>query len=344
MKRLNSLIMALVLTFVTFSMACSSPSPSATPAAPEVKPIKAVLSNAYPAGMSSELALHKLAALAKEKTKGRLIIEVHSGGELYTREDEIMALSTGAIQMVATNSAGMVSVFKGTIATLLPYIFSDYKMLRSYEATPEWQAAWKEGVEKKLGIKTVGYNPVGPGMMANKIRPINKFEDLKGLKMRSANAIDTGFFKALGVEAVQIPITEYWTALEQGMIEGFTTTYAKFVTGPEADYGKFAGKDYTSIVEGWVFVNTVWWDSLPADVRQIMETEVLPEVERYSIAEMDKVVNNCVADTTKRGVTWTSMQDIPEMKIKLATYYKALKMAIGNDVLYDRAMEIGSAK
>ena len=335
-------IIALIMAFTVSLTACAAP--SAAPAATEVKPIKAICTTAYPAGMSPELALHKMADMAKEKTKGRLIIEVHSGGELYSREDEIMALSTGAIQMMTTNTPAVASVYKGIIALGLPFFWSDYKTLRAYEATPEWQNAWKDGVEKKLGIKSLCYIPVGPSMSANKVKPINKWEDWKGLKMRAASVVDTGMYTVLGAEAVNIPVTELWTALEQGMIDGFSSTYAKFAVGPEADYGKYAVKDPAGIIEGWLFVNAAWWDSLPVDIRQIMEKDVLPEIESYATAEMETVVEKCIADTTKRGVTWSNIQNISAMKIQLKPLYEVLKSMIGNDILYDKAMEIGAPK
>jgi len=331
-------LVALIMVFTISLVACAAP--SAAPVASDVKPIKAICTTAYPAGMSSELALHKMADMSKEKTKGRLIIEVHSGGELYSREDEIMALSTGAIQMMATNGPAILSVYKGVIAINLPWFWPDYKTLKTYESTPEWQTAWKNGVDSKLGIKTLCYIPVGPSMLANKVRPINKWEDLKGLKMRAASNIDTAFYTTLGVQSVQIPVTELWTALEQGMVDGFSTTFSKFAVGTEADYGKYAIKDPASITEGWLFANAEWWETLPADIRKIMEVDVLPEVESYATAEMEKVVEKCITDTTKRGVLWTSIQNLPEMKKQFAPVYKELKRMMGNDVLYDKAVEI----
>ncbi len=340
MKTVWNLVLALLLLCVVALAACGAP--ALTTSTPGPKPIKAKLTTAYPEGMSSELAVRKLAELAKDKTGGRLIIDVHSGGELYSREDEIMALSTGAIQMVATNAPALVPVHAGTVALLIPYLWKDYQALTAFEQTPEWKASWDKNVEKKLGIKALCRIPVGPGVTANKIRPINRWEDLIGLKMRASSIIDGAMFQSFGVEAVQIPITELWTAMEQGMVDGFASTYAKFAVGPEADYGKFAMKNPAMIIDGWLLVNSEWWDSLPEDIRQVMVTEVLPEVETYAITEMDKVVDSCIESTTKRGVTWTTMQNVDELRKKLGPFYDFIKQMVGDNTLYNKAMEIGT--
>jgi len=336
-------IMLLVL-FCILPLACAAPSvaPSAAPSTStqQPEPIVAKLTNAYPAGMSAELALQKFASLAKEKTKGRLIIDVHSNGELYSREDEMMALSTGAIELMSTNGPSMVAVLKPSIILNMVYFWPDYKTMRAFEATPEWQAVWQDGVEKKLGVKTLGYVPVGPGMSANKIRPIKKTADFQGLKYRAASAVDRAFYKTLGIEAVQIPITELWTALEQGMVDGFSTTFSKFIAGTEPNYGKFAGIDQVTQVEGWLFVNATWWNSLPSDIRQTLEKDVMPEVESYAVSEADRIVAQCIADTTKRGVQWDAIEDMPVLKDKAKPFYQSMKTMVGNDALWEKAEAI----
>jgi len=185
---------------------------------------------------------------------------------------------------------------------------------------------------------------VGPGMSANKTRPITKVEDFKGLKYRAASTVDAALYKTLGVEAIQIPITELWTALEQGMVDGFSTTFAKFYTGPEADYGKYAGTDQVTQVEGWPFVNAAWWDKLPADIKQILEKEVLPEVESYATSEADRVVAECIAESTKRGVTWTPIEDMAALKAQISPFFQAMKKQVGNDAIWDKAEQVVGLK
>lgn len=347
-KKFYYTVFVLVLVCFILPVACAapatSPSSSAPSATPKVEPIVAKLTDAYPSGMSAELALQKFASLAKEKTNGRLIVEVHSNGELYSREDEMMAVSTGAVQLMCTNGPSMVTLSKATIILNLPYFWPDYKTLREFEATPEWQAIWQNDIEKKLGIKTIAYVPVGPGMSANKVRPIKKVADFKGLKYRSASTVDAALYKTLGVEAIQIPITELWTALEQGMVDGFSTTFAKFYTGPEADYGKYAGTDQVTQVEGWLFVNAAWWDQLPADIKQILEKEVLPEVESYATSEADRVVAECIAESTKRGVTWTPIEDMAALKAQISPFFQAMKKQVGNDAIWDKAEQVAGIK
>ena len=71
------------------------------------------------------------------------------------------------------------------------------------------------------GLVGLGYWENGFRHITNSKRPINKADDLAGLKMRVIQSplyLDT--FNALGTNATPMPFTELYTAMEQGAVDG----------------------------------------------------------------------------------------------------------------------------
>jgi tripartite ATP-independent transporter DctP family solute receptor len=67
----------------------------------------------------------------------------------------------------------------------------------------------------------LGYWDNGIRHMTNSKRPINKVEDMKGLKMRTPpDAVLVDIMQALGAEAQQIKFAELYVALQQGVVDG----------------------------------------------------------------------------------------------------------------------------
>ena len=77
------------------------------------------------------------------------------------------------------------------------------------------------------GLYNVIFWELGFRELTNSKRPINKAEDIAGLKIRVIQSpiyIDT--FNALGANSVPMPFTEVYTALEQKIIDGQENPYS----------------------------------------------------------------------------------------------------------------------
>src|SRR5262245_51462130 len=71
------------------------------------------------------------------------------------------------------------------------------------------------------GLASLAYWELGFRELTNSRRPVTKVDDIAGLKIRvvqSPRYID--LFNALGANAVPMPSTELYTALETGTVDG----------------------------------------------------------------------------------------------------------------------------
>ena len=71
------------------------------------------------------------------------------------------------------------------------------------------------------GIVGLAYWELGFRNITNSRRPINKVEDIAGLKLRVIpNAINVDWVKALGANPTPLPFPEVYAALDQKAIDG----------------------------------------------------------------------------------------------------------------------------
>jgi TRAP-type C4-dicarboxylate transport system substrate-binding protein len=81
---------------------------------------------------------------------------------------------------------------------------------------------WKylQPVGEYKGVKLLGVFTHGPGQMFNTKRPINKVEDLAGMKIRTGGGIAEEMARALGASAFVKPAPESYELLSSGVADG----------------------------------------------------------------------------------------------------------------------------
>src|SRR5437764_3105872 len=81
---------------------------------------------------------------------------------------------------------------------------------------------WKylQPIGEYKGVKLLGVFAHGPGQMLNTKRPINKVEDLAGMKIRTGGGIAEEMARALGASAFVKPAPESYELLSSGVADG----------------------------------------------------------------------------------------------------------------------------
>jgi TRAP-type C4-dicarboxylate transport system substrate-binding protein len=103
---------------------------------------------------------------------------------------------------------------------------------------------------------------------------VENLEDLKGMKIRSMGRDVTDVLKILGAVPVNMPITDVYTALERGTVDGMTLPWE--VLRP---FKLFEVTKYTSVVNIFpvtfgIFMNKKKWDSLPPDIQRLIDDNI----------------------------------------------------------------------
>lgn len=116
----------------------------------------------------------------------------------------------------------------------------------------------------------------GPGLLHTK-KPVNRLEDLKGMKIRSTG-LSAKLVEALGGVPVAMPQPGTYEALQKGVVEGTFAPIETLKGWKQAEVIDYTidcrGVGYTTAM--FVVMNKDKWNSLPPDIQQIF-TDVSAE-------------------------------------------------------------------
>lgn len=162
----------------------------------------------------------ELAKLVDQKTKGQLKIEIYPGGQLGKGEREcIEGLQIGTIDLVATSTGRVGGFLPQLLVVALPFLFRDNGHVDKVLDGPIGEGLLKD--LSKAGIKGVAFWENGFRNLTNNKRPVNKPEDVKGLKLRTMeNEVHMDAFRTLGADPTPMTWGEVYTSLQQGVIDG----------------------------------------------------------------------------------------------------------------------------
>jgi TRAP-type C4-dicarboxylate transport system substrate-binding protein len=102
-------------------------------------------------------------------------------------------------------------------------------------------------------------------------KKITSMADVSGLKIRSAGAIQSAMVKRLGGSPVTMPITEVYTSLEKGVIDGVLTAYTAMVSFRLYDVSKYSIMNGLTSIPMAVAMNRKTWNSLSPEVQKILD-------------------------------------------------------------------------
>jgi len=271
--RLRSLFVAAVAAVMVFSTSAVQADPK-----PIVIKFSHVVSPDAPKGKAA--AFFK--ALAEERTKGRVLVEVYPNSQLYKDKEEMEALQLGAVQMLAPSLAkfGPLGVKEFEIFDL-PYIFPSKEVLRAVTEGPVGRALLKK-LEPK-GIIGLAYWDNGFKIMSAN-RPLRTPEDFRGLKMRiqSSKVLDAQF-RALGALPQVMAFSEVYQALLTGVVDGTENPPSNMLTQQMQDVQKYATVSNHGYLGYAVIVNRKFWEGLPGDIRDTLEAAMI-EATRFANA------------------------------------------------------------
>ena len=157
--------------------------------------------------------------LMEQRTGCQFTLLIYQGGVLGTTKQGIEQVRLGTLDM-ATAASEMVELFAPFGATDLPFIFRDRAHAAAVLDGPIGKKL-NEDLIKARGARVLGYGELGFRHITNSVRPINKPDDLKGLKIRVPQSkLRSRTFETFGAAAAPIPFGELYTALQQKVVDG----------------------------------------------------------------------------------------------------------------------------
>ena len=266
-------------------------------------------------------------------SNGRIKVDLYPNNQLGAERQMVEGLTLGTIEM-GVLSPGVVAGFVPTWQVFdLPFLFKDRQT--AYKALDGALGDKLKADALKKGIRCLVFPENGIRQITNNRGPINKPEDLEGLKVRvMENPVHVATFKAMGANPTPMNFGELYTALHQKTVDGqdnpITVTYSsKFYEVQK--YMSLVGQVYAP---SSMLISEVYFQKLPADLQQIIVdgAEKYKEAERLSCASNE---GKLLKEMEQAGlvVNTVSPENIKLFRDKTAIIYDEFKDKIGEDVI-----------
>lgn len=192
---------------------------AALPVAAQAQAVKLTLGHGAAPGNPRHEASVKFAEVVKARTGGRIEVSVAPSAQLGDDAAMVTALRTGALDISANSQGAVANAVPEYAAFGMPFLFASLPQAWKLLDGPLGKELAEKTAEK--GMVVLGYWDNGIRHMSNSKKPLNKPEDLKGMKMRTPpDAVTVDIMQALGAEAQQIRFAELYVALQQGVVDG----------------------------------------------------------------------------------------------------------------------------
>jgi tripartite ATP-independent transporter DctP family solute receptor len=189
------------------------------PMAAQAQAVKLTLGHGAAPGNPRHEASVRFAEVVKAKSAGRIEVQVAPSAQLGDDAAMVTALRTGALDMSANSQGAVANAVPEYAAFGMPFLFANLQQAWKLLDGPLGKELADKSAEK--GLVVLGYWDNGVRHMSNSKKPLNKPEDLKGMKMRTPpDAVTVDIMQALGAEAQQIKFAELYVALQQGVVDG----------------------------------------------------------------------------------------------------------------------------
>jgi tripartite ATP-independent transporter DctP family solute receptor len=248
--------------------------------------LAAAVLSAYPVGAQTLLKVghdspldfpyHPAAEWFKQeveaKTEGRISVQIFPNAQLGDEEAMINGLRIGAVDVLYLSQASLSPSVPELGLLNLPFIFKDVDQALRVANGPLVDPI-EEKITAAVGAKVAGWASVGDRYMWNSVRPIKTVEDVKGLKMRTAqSAVQQDTYAALGAQPTPMSFTEIYTALQTGVVDGADTALLDVETGKFYQVTKYLSMTRHVIQLNLVLVSEGFLAKLsPEDQAVVME-------------------------------------------------------------------------
>ncbi|WP_137699371.1 TRAP transporter substrate-binding protein [Marimonas lutisalis] len=218
-----------------------------------------------------KLVLDVWADKVEADSNGRIKIDRYAAMALGGKPPELIDQAIDGVADVVWAVNGFTpGRFPRTEVFELPFMITDARAASS----AYWQMFEKHMKDTDFrDVKILGTWVHGPGMLHTK-RPVEKPEDLNGMKIRGGSRMVNQLLELLGATPIGMPVTAIPEGLSKGVLDGTTipwevTTALKVseLVGNHTEFDGPAIYDLTFVLA----MNKAKYDSLPDDLKQVID-------------------------------------------------------------------------
>lgn len=242
-------------------------------------------------------------------------------------------MRSGTLDIVVASTSPLVGLVPQLGVFDLPFLFANEK-----EADAVLDGPVGQKISERLlgvGLVNLSYWENGFRNMTNSRHPIQKWEDLQGLKVRvMQNNVFIDTFSNMGANAVPLAYGELYTALETKAIDGQENPYANIYSAKFYEAQEYLSITQHAYTPAVVMYSKRLWDQLSKDEQAAFTAcaTVSREKERQVNREQ---ANEALAKLKQFGMTINELSpdELKRMREKANAVHQKHAASIGSETL-----------
>ncbi len=297
-----------------------------------------------PEGHPAVAGMRKFAESVSAKSGGKIKVNLFLAGVLGSDQANVSAIQGGTLEMAVMNSGILASVAKELAIFDFPFLFANEKESDAIVDGPVGRKM--HALLEDKGLVGLSYWELGYRHMTNSKRPLNKVEDIEGLKLRVIpNPINVEWVKALGANPTPLPFPEVYGALEQKAIDGQENPIAVIAANKFWEVQKhIALTNHQYNPQSVIFSKKVW-DTLSPAERKIID-DSSDEATKYQRDQSRAAVAANVELLKKNGMMVTQFPpaEIAKLREKMKPVIAKFSASVGEATVNEVMAELAKLR
>ncbi|QIE48022.1 TRAP transporter substrate-binding protein (plasmid) [Pseudohalocynthiibacter aestuariivivens] len=288
------------------------------------------LAHYFPQDSYVHVAMERLADRVSKKSEGRVEITIFGGGSLGGDRELSEQVRLGGIQMANIGVPTQAPLDERFMIEELPYIWDSYQQIEG-----AYEGEFGEMISSIMvehGARPLAFFPFGYRHMTNSKRPIRTPEDVKGLKMRTSDVpVRIDMFETLGAKPVPISFTELYTAMQQGVVDGQENPLFLILTSQFQEVQPNISLTGHILNSNQIIINEAYWQSLPDDVKSMLEAEVKTVGQEMAQATQEQE-QNALEELKAQGIEVVEDVNRAAFREELTPLYAKYREQYGEEI------------
>lgn len=280
----------------------------------------------------------------EQATGGKMRVRAIGNASLGSDTQMQQALIGGAQEIMVGSTATLVGIVPEMAVWDTPFLFNTAE-----EADVVLDGPVGEKIKTKLeakGMVGLVYWENGFRNLTNSKRPVEKLEDLGGVKLRvMQNNVFIDSFKTLGANAVPLPFSELFTALETRAVDGQENPFNTVLSSKFYEVQKYLTVS-NHVYSPWIVtVSKKWWDTLsPAEQKVLRDAAVKSRDAERQDTRQEAV--KALADLKAKGMQVNTLQpaEVDRMRERLASVNAGIAKSVGQETWNEVEAAVAQAR
>ena len=297
------------------------------------------LAKDHPLGVGAQ----KFADLVSEKSGGKMTVALFPNAVLGSDQQNLSAVRGGTLDFTSMATGIVAGLDKRFMVFDFPFLFNNAEEAYALSDGPVGRRLLDDLAQH--GAVGLGIWDLGFRNMTNNKRPIQKPEDMRGLKMRVISSpIYVDMFQTLGANPVPMTFGEVYGALESGAIDGEDNPVGVIESARFAEVQKYMSLTQHVYTGMPVVMSKKTWDSMSDDERHVireaadeakaMQRQLSQETERQAI---DKL-------RASMEVNEVAPEEVTRLREAVAPVVQKFSQEVGSDVMTEVNAELAKMR